>query len=169
MTENTVQAKTRLELIVELIRALAWPSFAFVLLIALWSPLRLVALQLPDLIGRSETISIAGLSIKVGKGLRQQASKKVVAVLAKLSPDGLRKLVDRGNESYWDIGSESFAKTENAELVRLKLLEEIPERELKERNQRYGYGIRPTSLGKEAREYVLALLAEFVGEIRKTR
>lgn len=169
MADKANKPKTTFELIVELINGIAWPLFAFVLLIGLWGPLQSVATQFPDIIGRSETITIAGLSIKVGQGLKQQASGDVEKVLSNLSPDGLRKLIDNGNESYWDYGSETYAKNEVAELVRMKLLEEISGNELRGKDKKYAYGVRPTILGKNAREYVLKLISQFVGELKRSK
>jgi hypothetical protein len=163
MTENPTPPKSRFELFVEFIRVLAWPLFAFVLLYALWTPIRSIAALMPNIIERSETITIANLSIKVGRGIKRKASADVLKVLTEITPDGLRKLISSSDEAYWQADSKSYARTENAEIIRLKLVEEVSKKEL----GNYGYGIKPTTLGEETKEYVLVLVSEFVNELKR--
>ena len=87
--------KGKFELVVELIRALAWPTIAGLLLFSFWQPLQLTANLLPTIIDRSDSITIAGLSLKVGRELRSEAPPEVRAALAGLSLAGIEMLLNR--------------------------------------------------------------------------
>lgn len=164
-------SKSSLELITDLIKALAWPLFAAVVLISFWSQLQSASKELPNLLSRSETLSIAGLSLKIGKGLGRQPSTKVKKALSELSPDGIHRLLNMSSSSWWDVGSESTGKTDNAEVVRLGLLEEVPDNEIRATNERdgkrFGYGVRITPLGKETQAFLYALISEFAQELER--
>lgn len=165
-------SKSRAELIVELIKALAWPLFALIVLICFWSQLQSASRQLPNLLSRSETISIAGLSLKIGKGLSKQPSTNVKKALSELSPDGIQRLLNLSSSSWWDVGSESTARAEYAELVHLGLMEEVSESEIRATNERdgknFGYAVRVTAFGKETQTFLYALISEFVQELERS-
>ena len=114
--------KSRFELFVELVKATAWPILVAVVLVAFWSPLRETARQIPELLGRSDTVTIAGLSLKLSRGLRYQTSPEVKKVLAELSQEAIERLLAMASRSWWDVGSESHGRSENAELLRLGLV-----------------------------------------------
>lgn len=164
--------KSRFELFVELVKAIAWPILVVVVLIAFWAPLRDTARQLPGLLGRSNVVTIAGLSLKLGPGLRYQASPEVKNVLAELSQEAIERLLSMASSSWWNVGDESLGRSENVELVRLKLVEEVPADEvdsLNDRDQRrYGYGVRITELGIQTRSFLHSVVAEFVKELGNT-
>jgi hypothetical protein len=161
--------KSRLELAVDLVKALAWPLIALTVLISFWSPLRAVARQLPDIVNRSETITIAGLSIKVREGLRRQATPEIARALANVTPDGLKRLLNTSSLSCWGADGADFGRKENAELIRLGLVEEVPKAELcsPQPGQDYVFGARPTALGRETQTFLLAVISEFAQEIAR--
>jgi hypothetical protein len=49
---------------IELVRAIAWPLFGIIVLISFWNPLYSTIQQLPNLVSRSENITIAGLTLE---------------------------------------------------------------------------------------------------------
>src|SRR5262249_11532599 len=150
-------AKTRLELAVDLTKALAWPIFAVVVLITFWVPLHQLAMLAPSLIGQSESITIAGVSIKLGKQLSGKASPEVRKILAGMSPHSIESLLSHTGSAYWD-SDPSYGRAENAQLVSLGLLREMSPEELRKYNpgKNYVYGIELTSRGREVREFLLA-------------
>ncbi len=157
--------KSRLELVTELIKATAWPSLALVALWGFWGPLQEAAKQLPALIGRSEVLTIAGVSLRVGSSLREKATPEMQKVLAEISPDGLRWILSTSEGgAYWDAGDVSTGRRETMELRKLGLVEEVPAQELNDprRGRRYGYGVRSTHLGKRTHAFLVSLVAEFV-------
>ena len=168
MAENS--PKTRFELSVELVKALAWPLFAAVVLILFWGPIRSAAGLLPNIVSRSEALSIAGLSIKIGKGISQRPSDDVKAALSKLSPDDLKRLLNQSSSTRCGTESASTCKADYAPLVILGLMEEIPESELQLQDQskmRYGYGARLTAKGRETQRFLYDLISQFVQELER--
>lgn len=155
--------------VIDLTKAIAWPVFGLIMLVAFWGPLYSTIEQLPNLVSRSENITIAGLTLEIEKGLRQQASPEVRQVLSELSPEGVRNLLTASEASYWNEGSTSYGRTANAELVNLGLLEEIPTDELNEPqgSTSYGYGVRLTPFGKETQTFLFDLISEFVQELEQ--
>lgn len=162
--------KSRFEIAVELVKALAWPVVVLIVLIAFWSSLHSIADSLPNIISRSETITIAGLSIKVSKGLSKQPSEQVKQAISKLSSEGFRRLLNSGGASFWDRPDVAIGKSDNAELLRLGLMEEVPSAELQDRaNKRsYGYGVRLTPLGKETQNFLIEFVSSVTQELGKS-
>lgn len=162
-------SKSRFELIVELIKAVAWPLFAIVLLVSFWRPLRSAVTQLPNIISRSETLSIAGLSLKVRRSLAKQPSEEVKQALSKLSPDDLKRL-QNFNSTFCEEQYAASCRADYAALVGLGLLAEVPESELKKDRSGtpYGFGVRITPKGKETQSVLNALVSEFVQELERS-
>ena len=154
---------------IELVKAIAWPLFGIIVLTSFWNPLYSTIQQLPNIVSRSENITIAGLTLKVGKGLRQQASTEVKQVLSDLSPESIRNLLTSGESTYWDVEYEISARTKSNELLKFGLLEEIPKAELNDRKDstKYGYGVRLTPLGKETQAFLFNLISEFAQELEQ--
>ena len=164
--------KSRFELGVELVKAIAWPILAAILLISFWTPLQETASQIPIIVGRSDTITIAGLSLKIGPGLRQKASPDVQKALAQLSQEGVEKILALSvGGSYWDKGQEANGRADNGELVRLGLAEELPSDQLEKMNaaehRNYGYAIHITALGHQTQAFLRSVVAEFVQELSR--
>ncbi len=168
MADNS--SKTRYEITVELIKALLWPTIAIFILILFWQPLRLVADQLPNIVSRSETITISGLSIKIrNSDIVQKPSDSVKTALASLSADGVKTMLNNSNGVYWNVGDESFGRKQYAELIKLGLYREVPPKELQERNKQnknYGFGAEVTPLGIETNQFLIQLVAGFVQELK---
>lgn len=163
--------KTNFELSVELTKALAWPLLAVVVLASFWSPLQRTADLVPALVGRSDTITIAGLSLKISQNLHSQASPEVREVLAHLSKAGVERILEMGESSYWNKDTGSRGRELNAELIKLGLEVELPQTELDTRNQRegrdYGYAVRRSALGEQTQAFLRSIVAEFVQQLPK--
>lgn len=163
--------KTNFELNVELTKALAWPLLAGIVLASFWSPLQRTADLVPALVGRSDTITIAGLSLKIGQNLHSQASPEVRAILAHLSKAGVERVLEMGASSYWNKDAVSRGQEVNAELIKLGLVVEIPQTELDARNLRegrdYGYAVKRSALGEQTQAFLRSIVAEFVQELPK--
>ncbi|MFL6192595.1 MAG: hypothetical protein ACJ75H_00380 [Thermoanaerobaculia bacterium] len=98
--------------------------------------------------------------MKVNQGF-QQAPEQVAAVLAQISPDDLRKIIDYDEVSYWFAEREGAGRYQVAGLVRLKLLEEVPREEWDSPppGKTFGYAVRVTPLGKQVRQFLANFLA----------
>jgi hypothetical protein len=167
------EKKSTLELVVEVIKALAWPLFATVFLVSFWTPLHDTATLIPSIVSRSDTITIAGLSLKVGKALNKKATPEVELALSRLSKEGVKRLLEMSASSWWDKGSEANGQAENSELVKLGLAMEVSADELATRNttdhKNFGYAVRITDLGRKTQDFLRAVIAEFVDELPRTQ
>ena len=163
--------KSKFEIIVELIKALVWPVIVFAVLIIFWEPLHLISKSLPSIVNRSETITIAGLSLKIrNSGTVQQPSPGVKDILSKLSPEAVERMLNNATSSFWKKGDESFGRTEYTELIKYNLYREIPQKELSDparfKDKDYGFGVEITELGKETRKFLVQIIAGFVNELK---
>lgn len=159
--------KSRFELFVELVKAGAWPLLAAFVLLSLREPLVKTAEEMPSIIGRSESITIAGLSLKIGAALREKITPQIQAALAKLSGDGVAKVLAMSNGgAYWDKGHEEQGRADYEELLRTGLAEEVPGDQLDTLNRQdgrsYGFGVRITALGRATQSFLRSVVAEFV-------
>lgn len=166
MAETT--PKTKFEIAVDLIKALLWPLIVIVLLIIFLGPLRSVADQLPNLVKNSETITISGLSIKIRKNdLVKNPSDSVKAVLSKLTPEEIERILNNSSSIFWDKGDEKWGVSEYSNMIKQGLFVEIPKTELPIKPGReYGYGIKPTNFGIETRKFLVQLIAGFISELK---
>lgn len=166
-----IHKKETFELIVDLVRALAWPIVAFALLFALWSPLRQTAELIPSIISRSDTITISGLSLKIGQRLHREATPEVEAVLKAIRKEDIELMLSVGDTSWWDRNGEAGARSRYKKLIQLGLLSEIKQSEFKfltpEEQRTRSYGVRITPLGDATRDFLRAVVAEFVRELAK--
>ena len=157
-----------LKCIVELVKAVAWPLFATIALLSFWGPLRLTVRQLPELVSRSETITVAGLSIEVQRNVSQQATEEVRQAVAQLSPDSISNLITMQGRRYYFSESAAFGREEHAEMIDLGLVEPLTADELDDAesdDREYGFGVEITSLGEEAQRLLLSLISEFTQEL----
>jgi hypothetical protein len=88
--------KSRYEITVMLVRAIAWPVLVLFLLFLYRAPIGAIVTQLPALIASSSTISVAGVSVQVDRRLRSQASADALTSLSNLSAEGVRTFMDLG-------------------------------------------------------------------------
>src|SRR6266550_448005 len=173
MNRTTKEAtKSRFELFVELVKAIAWPLLAAVVLVSFWHPLREAANQFPSIVSRSDTITILGLSLKIGPQLRQKAPREVQEALAALSADGIKTLIGMGRGRGNDIHISSVVTSGRgpyAELIKLKLAEEVPglARADPTSDPTYAtYVLQITPLGVQTNDFLLSLIAEFIDELK---
>jgi hypothetical protein len=176
MNRTTKEAtKSRFELFVELVKAIAWPLLAAVVLVSFWHPLREAANQLPSIVSRSDTITILGLSLKIGPQLRQKAPREVQEALAALSADGIKTLMGmigmgggRGNDIH-TLSVMTSDRGPYAELIKLKLAEEVPglARADPTSDPTYAtYVLQITPLGVQTNDFLLSLIAEFIDGLK---
>ena len=155
--------KSRVETMTELLKAVAWPAIALVVLISFWSPLQRTAEQVPTLVSRSDSITIAGLSLKVSRELRTKASPEVQAVVAKLSRKGIEQVLALSEKSTWKPEDIENGREFTKELRALGLATELPPKELEALHA--GYGFTATELGRQTQAFLRAIVAEFVQEL----
>lgn len=165
MPENQ---KTKFELFVELIKVLAWPTFAFFILFSFWGSFRSVARLLPEVLGRSQSITIAGMSLEIGSDIGREAPDGVSEILSDLPPSDIRILMNFRGPTFWDYAG---GYRQHETLMQAGLLEAISQDELNQRIERTGNntsgGIRLTPLGQSAQDYLMAIVSSFVDQIEE--
>lgn len=154
---------------VELVKALAWPVFAFIILLSFWTPLREASRTLPGLLRRSEAITIAGLTIKLQGELRAKATPGVEQALARLRPEDIEELLNLRFVGCWDADSVNIQQIKDryARLMQSGLLEEVADlgRCAPTQGVTFEYALGPSALGVEAQKFLFALLAEAASEM----
>jgi hypothetical protein len=154
--------KSKFELGVDLIKALAWPLFSIIVLFSFWPQLHSTMDQLPDLLKRSNTITIGDLTIILSRNIREP-SAEVKKVLSEITPIDIPRLM-RIEQRVWLLTDANDAKINYADLLRLGLLEEIPTQDLPENST---YGVQLTQLGRDTQKYLSDLLLEFVDQLNQ--
>src|ERR1700692_868285 len=159
--------KSRLEVAADLTKAVAWPFVVVFIVAVFWTPLHELAHRAPLLIDQSESITIAGVSIKLDQRLKGKASPDISKALAAMSPESIRRLLGT-TSSFWDSNI-SDAREENSQLLSLGLVEEIPPNELNgfsgQQGRRYDFGIRLTERGRQVQEFLFTLISEFARQL----
>jgi hypothetical protein len=166
MPQKEQNQKTRYELTVDLIKAIAWPLFAFFILFSFWKPIHLAADQLSIIINRSNTITIAGLTLKIDQSLdlyKEQPSDEVRSVLANITPNAIRILLEhvQGPTCYLTTRDDPFIKqdkVDNAELISLGLYEEYK----KDETNKTAYCVHLTPVGITTQNYLYDLISAFL-------
>jgi hypothetical protein len=161
MSINKSNGKTRFENINDLVKILIWPLFAVLLLVCFWKPLFSLINKLPEIIDRSQTVTIAGLAIELNQNMRQP-SEEVKIVLSEISPEGVKMLTEfKGTMCWWgEISSDNYQVYE--ELIRLGLFAETSSIDLK---GNCSIETKITNLGLNTKDYLFELLSEFVGKL----
>ena len=100
-----------------------WPVFAFVVLIAFWSPLHTIATRLPDVIDKSQTISIAGLKLELDSTFRfRKPSPPVAEALKELYAEDVKILISNPDSALFSPPERVAEYREKyAHLIQLKL------------------------------------------------
>ncbi len=122
--------KSTFELIVDLIKVTVWPILVVCILFVFWTPLYQTANLIPSIVGRSDVITIAGLSLKISQEQKSKAPLEVERILGKLSKTGIERVLALSDSAMYMHDSINFAKRENSELIKLGLAIEIPSTEL---------------------------------------
>jgi hypothetical protein len=160
-------------MVVELVKVLAWPVFAICVFLSLWSPLRRTADMIPSIIGSSEAITIAGLSLKVGHSLRSKATPEVMAVLSEISTSGLKRIMEMeaSQYQYWNQNDAEDARNLYRELIKLGLVREVPESSLAELKKSNGktvvYALELTQLGEETQKFLESIVRDFAQDLAR--
>ena len=161
--------KSRFELFTEFVRAIAWPVLVAGLVIAFWPPLKQTAAEIPVILNRSDTVTIAGIALKVGPLLYDQATPEVRRALAKASNDGVTQILRLADSQWYHAEEEKDGRAYMKEMITLGLVAVVPAADLAKTNQRehehYTYAIRSTERGQKTRAYLESVIAEFVHEM----
>jgi hypothetical protein len=82
-----------LEVLVDGIRALAWPSLVVIALIVFYTPLQDIASNLATKLGDANKVSIGGLSLEIEAKVREQSSPELAKQVGSLSPIAIEELL----------------------------------------------------------------------------
>jgi|GEM_PF-4565712 len=148
--------KSKFELSVELVKALIWPAIVSALLISFWKPLHETANLLPTIVNRSDTITIAGLSLKVGHEIQREVPAEVRSALKQLPASDISKLlVFHGSGGF---SEESYLDYHYGDLVRIGLVS----KSFHEEYDSLKWEAKLSPLGIETKRFLASLLAEIM-------
>jgi hypothetical protein len=71
--------------IIELLKVIVWPTITLVIFALFWSPLYKIVEQLPNLVSKSNTVTVGQFSLRIDKGLSHQLSPDLKKILEQLS------------------------------------------------------------------------------------
>lgn len=87
---------TKFDLYLKLTTLLAWPIMILILLVIFWRPIKLLSSKLPKVVQKSETISIAGITLKMTDQITQKPTAKINEALTGLGHEPLLGLLELG-------------------------------------------------------------------------
>ena len=150
--------------ITDLTRALAWPVFAFVVLIIFYGPLRQLFNRLPDIASRSESIKIGGVEIRA-RTLPLPAAD-VRDVVAALSFQDVRLILNNNYQVGWTYQQQEQQMPQWRPLFDLSLAEEMNKAEMdklnKEQGLNYKFGVKVTDSYVRVRNYLVDLTLDLL-------
>jgi hypothetical protein len=160
---STTPNKSRLGLIVDLVKIVTWPIMVLLLIVIFWTPLHEIAAALPSIVERSESFEIGALSVKVRHGRLDAPPPDVEAVLAKLDPANLPALLNFRHPNCYSPSDFQWARNTFAEMLELRLLEVTDDFALCTQHPggaEYTAVIRPTLLGTRTQNFLFDLLRQ---------
>jgi hypothetical protein len=164
--QPTSQSKT-----IEVLRILAWPLFALIIVSLFWLPLHKLISSVPEVLANSETVTVGSLSLHVGKSLSDRVNQDVRDALSGMTSDDVKTVMEN------DVGSEptlyqggnygDYAK-EWGRLGRLGVVHVLTDTELKTEQKKgkekepYVYGVTATAKYDRLRNFLYGVLNEIV-------
>lgn len=165
--EATASLGSTLAAITDLVRAASWPLIVLVLLIVFWTPAHSAMNQLPEVLGRTSTVTIAGLTLEIDSRLEAlgvEPSAATKTALQNVSASDVSLLMGFSNvakRTYRD-GAEAV-RLQYRGLVTAGLLTEVPEQELAGAS----YGLELTQEGRDAIAFLNGVVAAVVAQLPK--
>lgn len=145
---------------IQAVQALRWPLISLLGFVVFWSPINEIANLLPELVGRSESISVAGVKIEVEARIRAQASDEVAELVGDVNREELAILMSSSDNSYTS-NSEASMRRRYSRLIDLGAFEEVPPEEFPD-DREHTYGVRRTPLGTDAREFLTSIVVDII-------
>ncbi|MGF6848112.1 hypothetical protein QFZ51_003347 [Chitinophaga sp. W3I9] len=152
----------------DLLKVVLWPTIALLIIIIYWRPLYLILDELPGVINNSESITIGSLSLKIEKSISRPPSKEIRDILSSMSASGVETLITgEGVTKYYHKSEALYGQEKYAELIKLGLYKEIDVNHLSldPNNIKYQYGVQPTELGLQVRDYLMKVFAAILKEV----
>lgn len=155
------------------VSSVLWPLFAFVVLVSFWTQLQTIANRLPDLIDKSQTISIAGLKVELDNTSRiHNPSPPVAKALKDLYAEDIKLLITNPDAAVFSPPERVAEYRERfAHLIQLDLIREGKTTMLGQGGEvaRNGTVFKLTPVGTEAKAYLVELvISTLVGAGAKT-
>ncbi|MDN5199927.1 hypothetical protein QQ008_01100 [Fulvivirgaceae bacterium BMA10] len=148
----------------ELIKSLVWPILITLFVLFNWSAIHNSIEHVPELISKSESISIGGLSIKINQNLQDKSSPEIKAFLKEISPADLdlilqlRNTIQRFSKEQYD----EYGANEYKGLLNLGLA--IKKDTLREAN--HEVDIVLSKEGESVRNYLIEIINELIKEAK---
>ncbi|MEZ4553976.1 MAG: hypothetical protein R3B59_08715 [Dehalococcoidia bacterium] len=155
--------------VTDLVRASVWPAIVLIMLAVFWGPAHSAMDQLPEVLGRTKTVTIAGLTLEIDSRLEAlgvEPSAETEAALAALTSTDVARLM-----SFSSALSGTRRSHDPAEMIRplyvglidAGLVKELSPAELDD----FSYGVSLTVQGREAVTFLNGVVGAFVAELPK--
>lgn len=160
------------------VKALAWPAFAFTLLVVFWAPLRETAELVPALLRDSEELSFGGFKFRGSKRLGEHATPAVRQAVTKMSSGTVEYVFDNEvAQLLTDSDPDPADRKIYRELVESGLCTEMSrderrQEELIQKKERDGlrkvaFGLRCGDVYVETREFLRKLVPEVAKQVAR--
>jgi hypothetical protein len=150
-----------------IIKALAWPALALVVLVSFWTPLHQLAAAVPDVIKNADTIKFKDFSVLAGKRL-SRAPASVAQVLNNLTAEDIDFILTTDADDF-SVGEGAMSTDEREQydhLASLGLLKVLSEQEMKikeaQNGQKSVFAANMTPLYKDVRRFLRKLMSETI-------
>jgi hypothetical protein len=166
MTDNS--KKSKLELAIELLKVTLWPVIVLVIIVIFWKPLYLSINEVPNVINKSESITIGSLSLKIEKNTVGKPSEAVRNILQKISATGIDVLLSSNAQTeYFHQNEVLYGQKRYKELMELGMYEVMDSSHVgtDALGIKYYYAVMPTHTGIETRKYLIEILNGLLKEI----
>src|SRR3954470_23543522 len=110
--------KSRIQNITDLLKVVLWPIIVVVIILIFWRPLYLTLNRLPDVLNKSEAITIGSLSIKLEKKIISKPTEEVQNVLKELSATSVETLIySNGTTNYYHESEMLYRQKQFSDLI----------------------------------------------------
>ncbi|URI09441.1 hypothetical protein MW290_28160 [Aquincola tertiaricarbonis] len=157
---------------IHLVRAVAWPSVIFFLVLSFWTPLQRIANRVSPLVERIESVSVGGVKFNVSKEfIDKRASDAVRKAVNSLKPETLKYILEheraihRTTRTTFDPEELDLIATGLCTELNWKALDEL-QREDSKREHKYMAGMDCGSKYEDVRVFLLELVPELIERSR---
>ncbi len=100
-----------LRTVVEFAKVLAWPIFAFVMVVWLHEPIFAIIKLIPEQLGAANEVTIASFTVKIDRNAKAHGKPQLAAILTGLSPDAVEQLMKTGRANSIGLLSTTRGRT----------------------------------------------------------
>jgi len=162
---------SKFDLYLKLARLVIGPILVLVVLCVFWKPIKILSLELPKLVEKSKTISVAGITIETDDQITQRPSTKINAALTGLEEEPLEELLEMGDDNPTLSSSFGFDSTRYADVIQRltdRGLTKVIKSDATDTLEKRIVSVRLTKLGIKSSLVISDLFNAFVQELSKS-